>query len=1129
MKRTTKRLLALTLCLLLLPLDGLASAMPDRAPKPPRYMRELSRLVASAQTEDAFGEIELTLGEPEMTVDGETQDIPAEPYMDEDGEVRIPTAVIGEPEALEGTFLTKDELEKEGYVVDVDDGNVCIADVYGLCRLVVKTTGGKPMRTDGVIGSVAMPGDRYVLQYADRVLTMRAAEALKAQEDVLACVPDQLVTIDADEETSDAPIAWGTYYSGADVFRRTFSDASQLPQITVAVVDTGVDLTHPFLQGRIADGGWDFVNDDDDPQDDHFHGTHCAGIVRDATPDNVKILPIKSLNAQGTGSGLIFCAGIVYACESGADIVSMSFGGTSPRCNDDLYDVMMLIYQEGVDSATEHGVTLFAAAGNNSADASCTFPAAIREVISVASVDEFGQHSSFSNYGDAIDIAAPGENVLSSVPGGGFESYSGTSMACPLAAACGALLLCEDNTRTPEDVRALLRSRARDAGAPGVDPYYGAGIVYLGQPQALTDLRFMTHTITLRPYEHRSLPMYVAPYNAQDTAFTLESTDPSVVEVEQNGTIRAHNVLGTVQITLRSAVDDKSDICTVTVRGGSQIRSIMSVYTPPKAGNSGGMGLLALKNDGTAMVMGGSFTKIFGYYNFTRSLSWFDLRTDPDSVISCIRSLWANNDVTLFTDQTNTLCAVGEIDGEDSSEIRRFSMPDGEPLTDIVSCVGQYALRADGTVWLICSTEAQPVRLEDETPLTHIRAIHRYTAIAESGEAYKLCKKQISSKNYTEPYYAELLIAEGIDPADVVDCVCVVPGTLGVSKNPTAFWLLRDGTLWVKGEANKSTILGDPRIDEAVTPHQVPKQISRPLTGVTQIREHYSTANGSASMYALCNDGTVWAWGYSDSQRDIYSPDPYLGPIGVGKKTSKEYGYPLRVRTDDETYLTGVTYLPEAAGGRMLFELEDGTVYWAGLTNIQSVPAGNSENANYDYSLYAAPAVIDGQIVMVTPDAPSVDPALTSKNIESINISDEAVRMHPDDTLALTAQTAPADADDAAIVWKSSAPWIASVTPEGVVTAHNPGNVTITVESYYNDRVNAVCEVTVLPQTEPVPGDVNGDGALTLKDVTLIIRYLAGGWNVTIDADSADVNGDGTVDLPTAPTSTATVRSTCAM
>ncbi|MHC4675157.1 MAG: S8 family serine peptidase [Planctomycetota bacterium] len=243
-------------------------------------------------------------------------------------------------------------------------------------------------------------------------------------------------TMDSD---IDAPEAWDVY---------TGSSA-----IVVAVIDTGVDYTHRDLQGNMwtdPDGyyGYDFINGDSDPMDDNGHGTHCAGTIAAEGNNNLdiagvcwdaRIMALKSFGAGGSAPTSALVSAFYYAVENGADAMSNSWGGGA-------YSKTM---EQAIAYAHSQGVIIVASAGNDNSTA-IQYPAYYDHVIAVAATDSNDDKASFSNYGDWVDIAAPGVDILSlradgTSMGTTYDDYttiaSGTSMACPHVAGAAALLL----------------------------------------------------------------------------------------------------------------------------------------------------------------------------------------------------------------------------------------------------------------------------------------------------------------------------------------------------------------------------------------------------------------------------------------------------------------------------------------------------------------------------------------------------------------------------------------------------------------------------------------------------------------------------------------------------------------
>lgn len=209
------------------------------------------------------------------------------------------------------------------------------------------------------------------------------------------------------------------------------------PSVVIAIVDTGIDMLHPDLQGKIV-AGFDFVNNDSDASDDHGHGTHCGGIAAANGNDNIgvcgmapncSLMPVKVLDANGSGYLSAVANGITWAVDHGAKVVSMSLGGSSGTTT----------LQQAVDYAWSNGAVVVAAAGNDG-DTRAHYPGYYANCIAVASSDQNDLRSSFSTYGSWVDVAAPGSGILSSVPGGGYEYWSGTSMATPAVAGLAGLL-----------------------------------------------------------------------------------------------------------------------------------------------------------------------------------------------------------------------------------------------------------------------------------------------------------------------------------------------------------------------------------------------------------------------------------------------------------------------------------------------------------------------------------------------------------------------------------------------------------------------------------------------------------------------------------------------------------------
>jgi serine protease len=233
------------------------------------------------------------------------------------------------------------------------------------------------------------------------------------------------------------------------------------------------------LNGYVDDWrGWDFVNHDHEPQDDHGHGTHVAGIAAAASDNGAgiagiswgaRIMPLKVLDSGGNGTDSDLAAALVFAADHGARVINLSLGGGAAS-----------VMESAVNYAHSRGAIVIAAAGNSSGQG-VLYPAAYAKAMAVAATDAGNHRASFSSYGPEVDIAAPGIGIYSThwTPGsGGTYAYlSGTSMATPHVAGAAALLASLPQFDTPDRLRLALESTALDLGPICRDVYYGAGVV----------------------------------------------------------------------------------------------------------------------------------------------------------------------------------------------------------------------------------------------------------------------------------------------------------------------------------------------------------------------------------------------------------------------------------------------------------------------------------------------------------------------------------------------------------------------------------------------------------------------------------------------------------------------------
>jgi len=296
-------------------------------------------------------------------------------------------------------------------------------------------------------------------------------------------------------------------------------DVSTGQGVVVAVLDTGVAYENygtytiaPDLSNTNFVPGYDFVNNDAHPNDDHYHGTHVAGTVAQNTNDGYgvagvaygcSIMPVKVMDGNGNGTLQQLIDGIYFATDNGADIISMSLSFDPGYYPGQALD-------DALEYAYNNGVTTIAAAGNEQTG-TVSYPAAYHRCIAVGATNYNGVLADYSNYGTDIDIVAPGGDSQD-LNGDGYMDgilqntfnpqtkdptdfnwwfLTGTSMATPHVSGTAALMLAANSEATPDDIMDALENTAKDMGSQGWDQYYGHGIInataaleYITQPPA---------------------------------------------------------------------------------------------------------------------------------------------------------------------------------------------------------------------------------------------------------------------------------------------------------------------------------------------------------------------------------------------------------------------------------------------------------------------------------------------------------------------------------------------------------------------------------------------------------------------------------------------------------------------
>jgi subtilisin family serine protease len=244
--------------------------------------------------------------------------------------------------------------------------------------------------------------------------------------------------------------------------------------VPIAIIDSGVDPTHPDLMDKLIPG-YNFLDNNTNTQDVRGHGTAVAGAAAAMTNNltgvagvawDSPIMPLVVLNADDWASYYDIAQAIIFAADNGVRVMNISIGGSSSSST----------LQNAANYAWNKGAVVFACAHNYNTSTPY-YPAACQNVIAVSATTSSDTRASFSNYGDWVDISAPGASILTTNRGGSYGSWSGTSFSSPIAAGVAALVLSANSSLTNDQVVEILTQNADDLGATGVDVYFGYGRV----------------------------------------------------------------------------------------------------------------------------------------------------------------------------------------------------------------------------------------------------------------------------------------------------------------------------------------------------------------------------------------------------------------------------------------------------------------------------------------------------------------------------------------------------------------------------------------------------------------------------------------------------------------------------
>ncbi|QZT34031.1 S8 family serine peptidase [Caldalkalibacillus thermarum TA2.A1] len=351
---------------------------------------------------------------------------------------------------------------------------------------------------------------------------------IKSWHDSKSVTPEKVEALQAYLQQINAEAAWEV--------------ADRNDEITIAILDTGIDLTHPLLKDFLVEGihlityteeEQERLDIDPTPQDYNGHGTQVAGVIVAAENEwgyrgllrSANLMPVKVMRDDGSGSEFDVARGIYHAVDHQADIIVLSVG----------FPFNSEWMREAVEYAEEHGVLVIAATGNSEEGTGAmqvSYPAAYPSVLAVGAVNERDEYERYSNFGPEVDLVAPG-TVFTTDTGGGFTKVQGTSMAAPQVAALAALVMHQYPELTPVEVRNHMIYTAEDVYQEGWDMYTGHGRIDMGAALSTPPVKDI--------YAANHSPEQAAPFPIETMVYSelrdKEDRDYFIVETPYRGTI----------------------------------------------------------------------------------------------------------------------------------------------------------------------------------------------------------------------------------------------------------------------------------------------------------------------------------------------------------------------------------------------------------------------------------------------------------------------------------------------------------------------------------------------------------------------------------------------------------------
>ncbi|MBR0410531.1 MAG: S8 family serine peptidase [Eubacterium sp.] len=467
---------------------GTEESGPERIEELSDY-KEISETLYSEQGKEEFGSILISdTSDTEIRKDGETERLEEE-FNTSRGDARQAL----QSEAALKSYLEKNDPETIYQVEKNEQGDIEVKAPYQTKRLIIDR-----ILTRDLLGASRVYYNRAdsetILEFETQEQTREAYNRACRKYGSSRCFVDELYyfgDILKSSETGLLPpaafcLSWGNRYMQMNQLKSRAAYYGYNKQVTVAVIDSGVNRSYFLFEGdRIRSDSYNFAAANTDVSDSIGHGTHVSGIIADATPENVKILALKVTDKRGRASLYLIRNALRYAVRKKVQVINLSMGVTGKRA-------CRYKYLNGIlKKARQRGIPVCSAAGNDGVSIKYSYPANTGIPIIVSAINSNGGRGSFisrqtgkrkyySNYGNTVDFAAPGTQIVSAYVKGQFAYMTGTSMAVPHVSAAIAYIKMMNPGISTARVEKQLRSMSVDLGTKGKDKYFGWGCPKMG-------------------------------------------------------------------------------------------------------------------------------------------------------------------------------------------------------------------------------------------------------------------------------------------------------------------------------------------------------------------------------------------------------------------------------------------------------------------------------------------------------------------------------------------------------------------------------------------------------------------------------------------------------------------------